>query len=42
MTPQQRMDEFFATHVFDKTPGDWRTMPETEPKDDEPEQGEKE
>jgi hypothetical protein len=31
---QQLMDELCETVSFDRTPGDWRMMPETEPPDD--------
>jgi hypothetical protein len=30
-TNQQVMDDFLATRRYDKTPGDWRAMPDTDP-----------
>jgi hypothetical protein len=40
-TDQQLMDEFFATHRYDKTPRDWRDVPETSEDPDEAEKIEK-
>jgi len=31
---QKLLDEFYETVSFDRTPGDWRKMPETEPPED--------
>jgi len=31
MNAQKLMDDFLATHKYDKTPGNWREMPSTDP-----------